>query len=229
MDTGKPVTTTKSVAWRRILLMLLVASSLIGAFLLAPVIKREMEAREAERIGRVHAEGLIPCGSYDGAFASTDSELLAQLPAVPALSITASPAFNDIESVHLVGHDLYYVLRQRPVGGLQPQPIGSRTSKVVRVSKTRLSNPIPNRLVELVEGDISHAAAEWPMGLDGITYYFDTPTGCAIAWSPDSDTRAGRIVGLFWALVARAKNDIPPKERTSDASLLKTIDALRLE
>ncbi len=229
MDTGKPVTTTKSVAWRRILLIFAVASLLIGAFLLAPVIKHEMEAGEAERIGRVYAEGMIPCGPYDRAFASTDSELLAQLPAVPTLLITANPAFSDIESVHLVGHDLYYVLRQRPVGGLQPRPIGSRIPKVVKVSKARLSNSVSSGLVELVEGDIAHAAAEWPMGVDGITYYFDTPTGCATAWSPDGDTRAGKMVDLFWFLVARAKDDTSPKERTSDAALLKTIDALRLD
>lgn len=228
MDSDKSVTGTRP-AWQRILLMFAAASLVVAALLLGPVIKHEMAAREADRIKRVHAEGLIPCGQFDGTALRADTELLAQLPAMPALSITANPAFNDIESVHLVGQDLYYVRRQRPAAEFPPKPIGSRTPKIVRVSTARLSGPVSSSLVELVESDIARAAAEWPMGLDGITYYFETPTGCATAWSPDSDTRADKMVDLFWSLAARARKDVPSKDKADDAELLKKIEALQSE
>ncbi|RYG81510.1 MAG: hypothetical protein EON59_14650 [Alphaproteobacteria bacterium] len=227
MDSGKPEVATKSIAWQRILLVFALASLVIGAVFLAPVIKHEMEARQTARIKRVHAEGLIPCEQFGGVSAATDSELLAQLPARPILSITAYPSFYDSESVHLVGGDLYYVRRQHPSLEVPPRPADSRTPRVTKVSKARLSDPVASQLVKLVDSDIAHASAAWPMGLDGTTYYFETPKGCAAAWSPDADTRAGKMVGLFWSLAARASNSGLPKDKVDDAILLKTIERLQ--
>lgn len=227
MDSGKPQVTTKSIAWQRILLVFSMASLAIGVLLLVPVIKHDMEARETARITRVHADGLIPCGQSGGASVSTDRELLAQLPAMPILSITAYPSFRDFESVHLVGRDLYYVRRQHPALEVPRRTTRSRTLEVTKVSKARLSDPVSRELIKLVESDIANAAAEWPMGLDGITYYFETPTGCAAAWSPDTDTRAGKMVDLFWSLAARASNYGLPKDKIDDATLLNVIEILQ--
>jgi hypothetical protein len=73
----------------------------------------------------------------------------------------------------------------------------------------------------------SHQKVELPLGLDGESYYYITPHGCATTWSPRGDTRAAGMVTLFWSLVARARKDTPAKEKTGDATLLKAIDALR--
>lgn len=226
MSAAKPA---NRIAWRRIIPVAAVVSLVTAAFLFGPVIKHEIEEREIQRIERVYADGLSPCGPDEGGGVSTDTELLAQLPAVPTLSITVYPSFSDIESIHLVGRDLYYVRRQVPPLEFPPQPMGSRIPKVVKVSKAHLSGPVSRDMVELVEGDIAHATTEFPLGLDGEVYYFSTRKSCAMAWSPDRGTRAGEIVDLFWSLVARAKNDTPSKDQTGDAALLKTIEALRSE
>jgi hypothetical protein len=206
--------------------MSLVSSLAISALLLIPVVKHEIQARDAERIKRIHAEGLIPCES-DGSGLSTDRELLAHLPATPSISITANPSFDDIESVHLVGREIFYVRRQHPISEIPRRPMKSRSPKVLKVSKETLSENASGSLIELIESDIAHAAAEWPMGLDGITYYFETPEGCAAAWSPDGDTRAGKMVDLFWHLAARASNSALPEGKSDDAALLKMIKRLQ--
>jgi len=229
MRGGKPEKTTKLLAWRWILLASTVTSLVVGAFLLVPVVKHEVETKKADRIKRIHAEGLIPCAQFDGAAVSTDSELLAHLPGIPILSITAYPSFHDIESVHLVGRDLYYVRRQHPALEFPRRQMDSRTPKVTRVSEARLADPVSSELVKLVESDIAHAAAEWPMGLDGTTYYFETSASCASAWSPDTDTRAGKMVDLFWLLAARGSNYGVPKEKVDDAALLEAIKALQAQ
>lgn len=230
MDRDKPVSAVKpasKIAWRWIIPVVVVVSLGIAALLFGPVITHEREAREIQRIKRVYADGLSPCDQHDISGSSTNREPAALLPATPTLSITAYSAFNDIESVHLVGREIYYVRRQVPAREYPPRPVGSRIPKVVKVGKACLSEPVSLGMVELVEGDITHATAEWPLGLDGTIYYFDTSKGCAMAWSPDSDTRAGKMVDLFWSLAARAKNDVPSKDDTGDAALLRTIDALR--
>jgi len=205
------------------------SSLVIGALAVVPVLRREINLREIERIKRIHAEGLIPCPQFFGLGPAADSELLAHLPGKPSLSITANPSFDDIESVHLLGRDLYYVRREHPALEFPRRPVKSRTPKVMKVTNTRLSEQASSELIELVQSDISRAAAEWPMGLDGTTYYFETPTGCAAAWSPDSNTRAGKMVSLFWALAARANSDGLSTGKPDDATLLKVIDALRSE
>lgn len=227
MDDDGQAKITKPVAWRRILLVFAVASLVIGAFLLAPVIRHEMETGKAEQIKRVHAEGLVPCSQNDRAAFSIDGVLLARLPAAPTLSITAYPSFHDIESVHLVGRDLYYARLQHPAVEFPQPPMSSRTPKVTKLSKARLSDPVSRELVKLVESDIAHAAAEWPMALDGVTYHFESPTGCALAWSPDGDTRARKMVDLFWSLAARGSNYGSPKDKVDDVALLKAIQALQ--
>ena len=229
MDDDKLVTIKKSIAWRRILIFFVVLSLAIGVLVTVPVFKHEIDAREIERIKRVQAEGLIPCDQSFGLGPAAESELLTHLPERPSLSITANPSFYDIESVHLVGRDLYYVRREHPALEFPKRPMKSRTPKVLKVSSVRLSDPASSELIELVQSEISYAAAEWPMGLDGTTYYFETPTGCAAAWSPDSSTRAGKMVNLFWTLSARANSDGLSNGKPDDANLRKVIKALRSE
>lgn len=230
MDRHKPSVTTSTatrIAWRRIVPVVVVASLLIAAFLFGPVIKHDMEARQAQRLQRMYAAGLSPCGADDRDIVSTDAELLAQLPAAPELSILVYPSFSDLQSIHLVGQDLFYVRRQIPPLEFPPPPVGSRVPKVVKVHKARLSAPVSRGLSELVAGDIAHATAEFPLGLDGETYYFITPKSCGMVWSPPGDTRASELVELFWSLAARSRDAVLVRGKTDDAALLKAIDTLR--
>lgn len=59
---------------------------------------------------------------------------------------------------------------------------------------------------------------------DGTSYYFKLPSGeCGLAWSPDQDSRNGRLVALVDALRAAAKKKAQAQSDKTTRALLKQV------
>jgi hypothetical protein len=75
-----------------------------------------------------------------------------------------------------------------------------------RIRTTTLGRQFATGLQKLIQREIAQAAPEnGRYGFDGTSYYISTVEGCATTWSPDANTRAGRIVAMFDDLGIQAR------------------------
>jgi len=123
-----------------------------------------------------------------------------------SLQLTTYPSFDAESGLRLVGAELYFVqFRSSFWGAAHPDFRDGRsrmdfTKPRIRVSTSRapLSMTIARRIESAYAKAIAKAAKNDLIGMDGDFYIFSTSEhSCALAWSPEPQTRNGRLVALM--------------------------------
>jgi len=213
------------IDWRRIVFVASVIAVVAFSAAAFPLVRQALAEHETQRIEVMYATGLSPCEFYPE---EIDALLLKYLPAAPTTSITVRPSFSDPVAIRIVDKDLFYFVLDFPLYELGDKPPAKFNSKgVPTIYRSRLSADIARQLPLVLGNDIKHAQAELPLGLDGTMYFFRaSPGSCAVAWSPDSDTRAGKFTELFDKLAKRAQTGSAP-DPASEQAILATLKSLQ--
>lgn len=189
---------------RRVALLSALMALLCGLLVAAPVVSHSTREREAHEEA-VRAEAarnaatLSPC-------APETLQGLTILPATPpgqvAVTVFRFPSFSSPTAVRISGDRVERLELAWVQAGIGPHGHFEAT----RRGSAALSPRLAQRLVAQVRADVSQAAAPRSFGVDGTTFYFlVTGAGCGSTWSPRTDSRAGRLVGLVEALTAYAE------------------------
>ena len=214
------------MGWRRILAAS-VSIAAIGASVLAfPIVQQTLNEREQQRLLRLYSTGLSPCDHYPN---DIDALIQRHLPAPASVSITVFPSFSEPRAVRIVGEDLYYFVLDFPLyerGDRLPSKLNTDGVPTTHIS--RISQAVTAELMAVFSSDIAHAKAELPLGLDGTVFFFRTSANnCAMAWSPDRDSRARSFVEIYDHLAIRAKARDVSEIAARDREILRIIKSLQ--
>jgi hypothetical protein len=175
------------------------------------------EAKDAQRVNDIFANGLSPC---DGFLGEVDLQVHQYVPGEPTTSITVFPPFSRAQAIRVVGGTLFYIVLDFPHY--------TKVADRPQIYSARLSNPTSQALATLLSNDIHQARAERREVMDGTSYIFKSGAkGCAMTTSPDPATRAGKFVALFQKLEKHAKLKNATAVNNSDLEILKAVRSLQ--
>lgn len=160
-------------------------------------------------------DGLAPCGPDDSYRMEADSVIDEAKAGKVLLGFTAFPSFEPEWGIRILQNAkresiLRVVQFKKSVwsSAYQEHPKGTFQRDPSKANLQRSMHEIPVSeellvlLLKVVGREVAAAsAANAKFGLDGETYKFTSEgKSCATAWSPDSGTRAGKLVEIFVAL-----------------------------
>jgi hypothetical protein len=137
--------------------------------------------------------------------------------AAVVLTFSTHPSFSNSSTIAVIKAGNGYLLRlvaYRNMYATRTDQIGPdtfqgnvRTTRYdKRIWTTTLGKQFATGLQDLIQREIAQATPENARyGFDGTGYYIYTVQGCAKTWSPDANTRAGRIVAMFEDLEVQAQ------------------------
>lgn len=225
---------------RRIGVMSLPLLLALGALVVVPGVRDRLAARKAaaeaaQRKARdLFAVGLQPCSEdwgppRSGALAISSDELAMDV--FPSFIAPYGLRLSDRGLRAYEGDSSLYIPPPLPRPG---EPDRMRTLPRLDVTSTL---PLPASttagIADVFRQAIGSATESDRLGADGATYFFGIGTACARTWSPELDTRAGRLTQLADDLVGLARagagGDALVRARVERSIAELRRDALRFE
>jgi hypothetical protein len=160
-------------------------------------------------------DGLAPCKPGESYQMETDSVIDEARAGKVLLGFTAYPSFEPEWGIRILQNAKnesllrvvqfkksvwYSAYQEHAKGTFQRDP--SKANLERSVHEIPVSKELLGLLLKVVGREVAAAStANAQFGLDGESYKFTAGgKSCATTWSPDSDTRAGRLVAIFEAL-----------------------------
>jgi hypothetical protein len=184
-------------------------------------------------------EHLEPCQGHLAEYESRVEALSrAAMPGEVEFVVTVIPSFQPEWSVGVSadnGHFfLTHVAFQPSLWGSSLVQTGPNTFRYdfqkPQVQTTAKTANISAELHEALrsEWDRSIAAARPSkgIGLDGVTFKFQLSGHCGSAWSPDPETRNGKLIDLVMALALFADSKKDPSHSSGEVVVLRKLEAL---
>ena len=202
---------------RRTLTYAALLAGLVAIYLFIPLAKDAYAAYQKEQEDLRYSTGLYPCDFYWDDFSKY---IDTHLPGLPDVSVDVFPASSDAEALRVVGQDIFYFRAK-------DRNITQTTSERADTKRSALSKATSEDLLSVLTNEVVNARAERPMGLDGATYVFRTgrTNKCAATWSPDTETRAGDIVDIYYSAINYTANSA--EDPVNESQLKAKIEALR--
>lgn len=146
-----------------------------------------------------------------------------------ALSLVRRPSFAVESGVRLDDRNWVHAVRFKESLWAEGRRLNARLDfSGVRVPVLHNQAPIAPELAERVRRTFNQAILSSRrserFGLDGVSYSFTfTDAGCASAWSPEPESRSGRLVHLMELLDAHAHAPDPAESEGRIAALLDVL------
>lgn len=135
----------------------------------------------------------------------------------------------------MVGSDVYFVELQSSFwadsvaedGGGSYHMDFSKPRTATKVRRASLAAAVAERVQQVFTKAIVEAKAPGQGGLDGVAYVFTTSgDNCGWAWSPDPQSRNGRLVQLMDRLARHASFTAPLDLARSEKSLIRLVEKI---
>jgi len=184
--------------------------------------------------GTSAAQGsLEPCREANDPYYRAVNQVIDKAVAKPTqLQLTVFPSFEVESGIRLVGSDVYFVKFRSSFwadsvaadGGGSYHMDFSKPKTVATVSRATLDAAVAERVLRVFTKAIVEAKETGHGGLDGIAYVFTASGGkCGRTWSPEADSRSGRLVQLMDRLARHARFSAPLDLARSEKSLIRLI------
>ncbi len=169
----------------------------------------------------------------DGYHAGVNRRIAAAVALQPSILLTTFPSFQTESGVRLVGVEIYFVefqkqfweesyVSDRDGGGHMDF---SKPKGAIRIHHAPVDASVAARIVRIYSKAIADARNSGHGGLDGTSYVFSIPGGaCARAWSPEPETRNGRLVELLRRLENHAKFSTPMDLQESEKAIVRYLN-----
>lgn len=190
---------------------------------------------------RAYAQSeLEPCGNeFSGEYYARVDRVIAEAVGQRAqLKLTTIPSFEPESGVRLVGTDVYFVkfLNSLWAEATSFDEAGyghtdyAKPRISTKVSHAALNTGIVKRVEQAFVQSIVNAKKSDDLGLDGVTYRFSTDkNSCGTTWSPDPESRSGRLVKLLKLLEKHAVLESARDLKNSEDSISLVLDELKFE
>jgi len=187
----------------------------------------------------VAGEHLEPCQGHLAEYESRVEALSrGAMPGDVEFLVTVIPSFQPEWSVGVSadkGHFfLTHVVFQPSLWGSSQVQTGPNTFgydfQKSHVQTTATTVNISAELHEALRSEwdrsIAGARRSEGIGLDGVTFKFQLSGRCGSAWSPDPETRNGKLIDLVTALALFADSNRNPSHATGEVVVLRKLQAL---
>lgn len=150
-----------------------------------------------------------------------------------ALSLVRRPSFAPESGVRLDnGNQVHAVHFEKLLWAEGRRSLGALDFSSTQVPVRHLQAPIAPELAERIRRTFSQAILSSrrseQFGLDGVSYSFTLPdAGCASAWSPEPESRSGRLVDLMKLLDVHANAPDPAESEGRIAALLDVLQNVK--
>jgi hypothetical protein len=176
-------------------------------------------------------EHLEPCQGHLVEYESRVEALSrAAMPGDVEFFVTVIPSFQPEWSIGVSADKgqffLTHVAFQRSLWGSSQVQTGPNTfgydfqkPHILTTTKTaNISAELHEALRSEWDRSIAGARPSKRIGLDGVMFKFQLSGRCGSAWSPDPETRNGKLINLVMALALFANNKKDPSHRTAKSS-----------
>lgn len=182
-------------------------------------------------------DALEPCGQdftdpYHKAVNRHIDDAVAQ---PSSLQLMTFPSFQPESGVRLAGGEVYAVQLRSSFwySAYQRHPDGSlrldfgKPKIAVKVSHAPVDAKLARAIEQVYLRAIAKAENADRAGLDGVSYVFSTSAGtCAQTWSPEANTRNGRLVQLMERLRQHTSFSLPIDLQRSEKAIARALKAL---
>lgn len=176
---------------------------------------------------------LEPCHEERDPYHAAVNQIIDKAVSKPSLlQLTVFPSFQVESGVRLVGSEVYFVEFQSSYwadsvaedGGGSYHMDFTKPKTIAKVKRAKLAAAVAERVHQVFAKAITEAKGPGLGGLDGTAYVFTTFEGkCGWAWSPDPNSRNGRLVQLMDRLARHASFIAPLDLARSEKSLIRML------
>lgn len=179
---------------------------------------------------------LEPCREAGDPYHAAVNQVIDKVVAKPSrLQLTTFPSFQTESGIRLVGSDVYFVEFQSSYWGDSVAEEGGgsyhmdfrKPRPITKVRRAPLGAAAAERIHRVFTKAIMESKGPGPGGLDGVAYVFAAPGGkCGGTWSPDPQSRNGRLVQIMDRLARHASFTAPLDLARSEKSLLRLLSEI---